>query len=187
MSSQFDASNISWGVISSVLNRYRELGADLYFHSPTVIPHIDTGVPAEVAPYEQSPLQDIVKTLVQIANGEVEPDETTNDAIQSLMETLFIAPLSTWGYEIPPAFWTSDLGQVVLQVQLKLFGDRLITLSEAATILRGKSTGTTLKWVNDQIKKGTLKAYIDVGEPNPQKNTRVRLSEVESLRGEQIT
>lgn len=85
------------------------------------------------------------------------------------------------GNVIDPEFWQSEIGQAILKVRLWLDNDELITLKEAAIILRGNAESRDLVWINDQIKKGKLTRYIDSDEPNPQRSGRVRKLDVISL------
>jgi len=80
-------------------------------------------------------------------------------------------------YHIPSEWWETPIGALTLRALIWAEGDVLITLSEAAEI-----TGRTLSNLSQLLTRGKLTQYRDQAEPNPQKQTRVRRSEVEGLR-----
>lgn len=119
------------------------------------------------------------------ANGCVGDDgnalyDTVSEALDDLISMLF---RGSWnGEEIPVEFWDTDFGQLVQRVSMWLECDELITLSEAAMILRGSCEDRDLIAVNGYIKRGRLNEFTDPDEPNPQRARRVRKSEVEAIR-----
>lgn len=173
----FDATKIVQDITSRVMHHMTwQFMHQLYF------------MPPQMPPIEQSPLGEQIRQLCQVANGEIDRATAdpmfvgeTAEMVQSLMETLFSTPLIN-AYLIPESFWGTELGQVVQAVQLWLADDELITLSEAARILRGQAETRNLVYVRSLIDKGELTRYADPGEPNPQRAGRVRRSEVERLK-----
>lgn len=137
-----------------------------------------------VEAYESSPIVEEVTTLVRFANGEAEEDfeGEIQETIQGLCELLFVPIGEHYSYTIPDEFWNTPLGQVMAYCQVKLRGDDLITISEAAQLLRGSADNRDLVAVNGYIERGKLKAYIDPQEPNPTKARRVSKQEVEQLK-----
>lgn len=111
--------------------------------------------------------------IARYAAGEDVPIDNVLDHIKSVTEYLFARP---GVFEIPNAFWKTPVGAMILRAQIRAEGDELITLSEAAKI-----SGRTLNSLSGMIRRGTLRGYPDPTEPNPQKQTRVRRSEIEAL------
>lgn len=60
--------------------------------------------------------------------------------------------------------------------------DDLITMSEAAELLRGEATDTTLAYIGSLVLRGKLIRYEDKNEPNPQRNGRVSRKAVMELK-----
>lgn len=177
----FDADKITVEVVSNLLHhmQWRYLG-QLWFAPPDVI-----GASSQPHPAEQSPMREMIETLCRVVNEKPERDDALTfevmDMTQTIAETLYSAPLEN-SYTIPDSFWSSDLGQLIMQAQLWARGDQLITLSEAARILRGSAETRDLVYINDLITRGKLTRYIDPGEPNPQHAGRVSLQQVHALR-----
>jgi len=166
-------------LINQVINRvtdhlrWKFLNA-LYFAHPEL--------PIEPHPLQQSPLHEIITTLVKVANGKTEgqnPGEVM-EMCQDIAETLYSVPLEN-AYTIPPHFWETDMGQVILRAQIWASGDELITISDAAELVHGENTQNNRMKIQRAIKRGDLTAYVDKAEPNPQRSTRVSKREVESL------
>lgn len=78
----------------------------------------------------------------------------------------------------PPApdFWQRPIGQLLLQARLIATQDKLMTITQAATVI-GRQTMTLSTW----IARGQLPAYNDPEEHNPRRRWRVLISEVRSL------
>lgn len=173
----FDANKITAELVSQLMHHFQwHTGALLWFVAPTVTnqPH----------PLEQSPVREYVETLCRVVNTQPERDEGLEyevlDITQTLAEGLCSLPWAN-GYEIPAEFWATDIGQLIIHAQLWARGDTLITLSEAARILRGASNDRDLVYVNALIERGQLTAYTDPTEPNPQRARRVSRADVEAL------
>lgn len=174
----FDADKIAAETINRVMQHWHwKFGAQLWFVAPmppTNQPH----------PLEQSPLREQITMICRAANGELARDDDVmgelGEMIQSLAETLYSTPLDN-SYSIPASFWATELGQAVLHAQLWLRNDELITLTEAAKILRGSTEAADRMWVVEQIRRGRLTRYVDPTEPNPQKSGRASRQEVEAL------
>lgn len=177
----FDAEKITRDVIFRVMNHmeWKYLN-QLWFVAPDVL-----SASAQPHPVEQSPLREIIHTLCRVVNEQPERDDQTvfevMDMTQSLAETLYSTPLDS-AYIIPEHFWTTDLGKLIVIARLWAQGDELITLSEAAQILRGAAEDRDLVYINDQIKRGRLTRYTDPDEPNPQRAGRVSRQQVERLK-----
>lgn len=155
---------------------------ELYFGGAEVQPHIPT------MPVEQSPIREQIALLVRCANGWMREDARRSEVaetIQSLCETLFSNALFG-SYEIPSQFWQTDLGKAIQHCQTWLHGEDLITLSEAAQIIRGGAGEADLISINGYIKRGTLRTFIDPDEPNPQRATRVLRGEAEAIRNAKL-
>lgn len=174
---KFDAEIITKEVTSRVMQHMIWQFMHQLFFAPPLLP-----------PITDSPLGEQISQLCRVANGEVDratadPEFVgeTAEMVQSLAETLFSTPLSS-AYAIPEAFWRTDLGRVIAAAQLWVADDELITLSEAAEILRGQSKTRDLVYIRALIKKGDLTRYSDPDEPNSQRDGRVRRSEVENLK-----
>jgi len=129
-----------------------------------------------------SALADQLAEIARMASGDIQPTEWNRgvvyEGIQDLMERLFSSPL-LGSYEIPRAFWKTDLGAMVAAAFAKVQGDELITISEAAGLL-----GITTQAISHRIGRGDIMAYPDITEPNPQKRQRVLRSDIEALRKE---
>lgn len=173
----FDANEIARSTINQVESKLREILHELYFGGATIQPHLPT------IPIQQSPLKDQITLLVNIANGDyAEEPGIVAETIQSICETLFVAPAGAYSYEIPEGFWKTPLGQVVMRCQLWLHHDELLTISEAAQLLRGSTDKADLMFIRRAIDSGKLTAYTDPGEPNPTRATRLSRAEVEALK-----
>ncbi len=104
-------------------------------------------------------------------------------ACQQICEWMWARPGMPANYHIPdghnPAganWWHSPIGKLVMAALIWCEGDEYISPSEAAE-LAGLNTSTISQW----LKRGRLQAYLDPREPNPQRATRVRRSDVERL------
>jgi hypothetical protein len=116
-------------------------------------------------------------------NGFLVSDELYEHVSIALDDLMTMLHGSAWnGQEVPDEFWQSDFGKLVQAVQLWLEGDALITLREAAQVLRGSTEDRDLIAINGYIKRGKLTEFVDPSEPNPQKARRVRRGEVEGLK-----
>lgn len=159
----FDANKISLDTIGAVQAHFNEVARQLYFLPLDVNP---------VEPLIDSPVKQRIALLVAVANGESHHEGEVSEALLSVITLLDHVR------GVPP-----EMQQVVQHCQLWLNKDELITLSEAARLLRGEANNTTLRYVNDQLQRGKLKRYTDPSEPNPQRAGRVSRKEVEILAG----
>jgi len=176
----FDPEKIAKETVQAVMSHADwKMLQQLYFVPPQL--------PIEPHPARQSPLTEQITALCKVANGEV--DRATADdhfvgevyeICQSLAETLWSQPLS-YHYTIPPQFWESDLGQVMMQAQAWARRDTLITISEAARMLYGESTPATNMRISRLLDKQELTRYHSADEPNPQHRARVSKAEIEEL------
>lgn len=176
----FDANKITAEIVMQMLDHFQwRTGALLWFAVPDVVSAAN-----QPHPLEQSPVRDYVETLCRIVNEQPARDEVlvaeVYDITQSLAEGLCS---HAWGhgYEIPRSFWGTEIGQLIVRAQLWARGDELITLTDAALILRGAAENRDLVYVNKIIEAGKLTAYIDLNEPNRTKARRVSRADVEAL------
>lgn len=132
-------------------------------------------------------LDSAVALLNAVAAGECDDrrdddafDERVGDAYDMVMALLFS---NAWNSDsVDEAFWETPMGQTALKVRLWLNCDELITISEAATILRGSANNRDRVYVNSLITRGELVRYIDPSANNPTHAGRVSRAEVERLR-----
>lgn len=158
----FDANKISLDTIGAVQAHFNEIARQLYFLPLDIDP---------VEPLIDSPLKQRIGLLVAVANGESHHEGEVAEALLSVVTLLEHVR------GVP-----QEMQQAIQHCQLWLNKDELITLSEAARILRGEVNDTTLRYVNDKLQRGKLKRYIDPNEPNPQRAGRVSRKEVEGLK-----
>jgi len=119
--------------------------------------------------------------IARAAVGELERNDYNvsiiHETIQSLCERLFAVPGLGYSYDIPVSFWSTELGQMVAMARLWQMGDELISLTEAAEILK-KDIST----ISRQVKNGDILGYFDPTATNPQKGKiKVSRRQVESL------
>ena len=115
-----------------------------------------------------------VSAIARYAAGEDLDRMIVADSIQVVMERLFaIGTL----FVIPSEFWQTPFGWMVLQAQLRVQGDALMTVTEAA-----EATGRSVRYISDLARRGKLTSYRDPSEKNPRRATRLLKSEVEALR-----
>lgn len=82
---------------------------------------------------------------------------------QGLAEWVFAIP--GWHtYDIPGAWYETPMGALWAAAFVRVQGDELITLQEAATL-----AGVTVQAISQRVKRGTLMAYVDPAAPNPHK------------------
>lgn len=177
----FDANKITVEVVSQLLQHFQwRTGALLWFAVPDVVSAAN-----QPHPLEQSPVRDYVETLCRVVNEQPPRDEVLVAEIYDITQALAEGLCShAWGhgYEIPRAFWGTEIGQLIVRAQLWARGDELITLSEAARILRGSAEDRDLIYINSLLQSGKLTAYTDPAEPNPQRARRVSRADVEALK-----
>jgi len=129
-----------------------------------------------------SALADQLAEIARMAAGELNADDEwiagiVQEGIQDLMERLFAPPGLGGAYRIPAEFWETPLGAIIATAYFRIRGDELITITEAAEAL-----GVSTQAISNRIATGSLTAYRDPDEPNPQRARRVLRSEVEALR-----
>lgn len=128
----------------------------------------------------QSALADNLADIARAATGDMPYNEDRAgeiyEGIQQLMEWLFAAPGLTSTYTIPSSFWETPLGQMVGRAFVWVRQDELITISEAASIL--KVTGQA---ITNKIKSGDIRGYVNLAAPERQGRTMVARSEIEAL------
>ncbi len=121
-----------------------------------------------------------LRQIAAAAEGLLAGDEDTrgevHEACQGLCEWMWARPGMPSNYHIPAEWWESPMGALTLRAVIWAEGDELITLSQAAEI-----TGRTVANLSQLIVRGKLAQYRDRAEPNPQKQTRVRRSDVEKM------
>jgi len=100
---------------------------------------------------------------------------TVYEGIQGLVERLFAIPGEA-SYNIPREFWESEFGSMVMMAYVWSQGDELLTISQAAEM-----SGRSVASISNMAKRGRLRQYPDMREPNPQKRMRVLRSEIEAL------
>jgi len=178
----FNPDEITAEVVSKMLYHFQlHTGAMLFLSAPNIA-HI-----APAHPLEQSPIRNYIATLCKIVNDQPERSEALASAVMGITQKITESLCKhAWAqdYDVPAAFWKTQIGALILAAQLWAQGDALITLSEAARILRGSAEDRDLRYVNRIIKERNLTVSIDPTEPNPQRARRVRRSEVEALRDE---
>lgn len=184
----FNHDEIAQQLIGTMSNYLSRLLQDLFVGGAELSPTIDPSQPWQVAIFTVSPIPDQVKTLCQVANGEVDRDSANEffvgevaEIIQSLCELQFSTP-GAYAYEIPEWFWESDLGSVIQACQIWIANSELITLTEAAQFLYpGIDIQTARMRVKRAIERGDLRSYTSSEENNPQHDLRLLRSEVEAF------
>lgn len=153
-------SNLSWQVRETLLG--------------TEIPH------ASAQQLYDSGLGSVLRQIAAAAEGLLTDNEDiradVHEACQQVAEWMWVRPGMPSTYHIPAEWWTTAIGHLVIRALIWSENDELITLSQAAKI-----TGRTLSGLNHLVVRGKLTGYRDPAEPNPQKATRLRRSEVEKL------
>jgi hypothetical protein len=160
----FDATKMTVAFVGGLIAHINPLMMHLYYMPPDLDPAI---------PLLDSPLKRDVELLVKVVNGKSQREIDVREAL--------LAVSLVYGV-IPPHLRTAEMKSLIDHAAVWLHRDELITLSEAAMLLRGSSEKRDLKWINDQLRLGKLTRYDDPDEPNPTKAGRVRRSEVEGLR-----
>src|SRR5690606_15945684 len=115
---------------------------------------------------DDSPILRRVDLLCDAANGDLGEcrDDAVDESVSLALDDVWAA-LTSSALDYPPdlddAFWAGAWGQLFTRVQLWLECDELITLSEAARLLRGEASDTALRHVNDLIARRKLTRYAD--------------------------
>lgn len=148
---------------------------------PNEIKRLLTEHQKEVERWLNLDISNQVQLLNDVAHGKYKPFDdnvydTVSEAHDNIVGMLFT---NAWnGDAVDDAFWLSDIGQVVMAVRLWLDGDELITIKDACEILYGSTTDTDLRRIVTLRKNGVLNEYIDINEPNPQRNKRLSRNEI---------
>jgi hypothetical protein len=156
--------------------RYQKLGAAL-------------GEPNEQErssqPDESSELQQDLKLLIGVANGEYRRTDVTvrrvELALRRLMDLLLGNALQSKAI-IPDEFWQTDIGILVSRARWWVSVDDLITISNAAALAFGENTQANRMRIARAIDHGLLEWVPDPSVVNPQQNKRVLRPQVERLR-----
>lgn len=137
---------------------------------------------------EQGPLQQALRLLIQVANGEYSrtsaPPEflrRVEKGVKLLLDTLLGNALHTSAI-FPDDFWQTDTGILVSRARWWLSSDELITISNAAALAFGENTQANRMRIARAIDRGQLDWVPDPSMANPQQNKRVLLPQVERLR-----
>ncbi len=128
---------------------------------------------------ERTILADTLGEIARCADGQITDGDAlavVYEGIQGLMEMLFAVPGQGSAYEIPDRFWESELGQLVATAMLRIRGDELITIAEAAEI-----RGVSVQAMSQAIAAGRLRAYHDPSAPRRQGRRLVSRQEVERM------
>jgi hypothetical protein len=106
------------------------------------------------------------------------PDQASEVSmvVFDLLEMLWSRPGSPELVDPPLAFWAGEFGYMVLQADIWASQDRLITMKEAASILR-----ISLQSLRGKVNAGVLSEYRDISEKNPRRAARLRLHDVQQL------
>ena len=160
----FNKHQIAQDTIAGVLRRYQEMARHLY--------HVGT-LDDPVQPLVDSPLRQRIELLVDVANNHAHHESEVHEALMALSNAI---------EGVPAHYLHPHTAQVIQRVQLWLHRDELITLSEAAQMLRGAAEPADLMYVRRLIDRGDLAEYTDPDEPNPRRNGRVGRKQVERVR-----
>lgn len=131
------------------------------------------GLPARAIPAD-APALLACALLEQAASGVLDLDadyERVSDAYDLVLAALTVSAANV--ILIDSTFWRTPAGWLLARVRVWLDGDELITLSEAARLVRGEASNASRRWINEQIQRGRLIRYVDPTEPNPTRAGRV--------------
>lgn len=105
------------------------------------------------APPESSRIAWTVETIEAVATGDdtVMPHEDVREHVQTVCEALFSNPLLA-EYQIPDAFWRTDLGRVCASALAVTSGADLVTIADAA-----RESGIPLGTLHARVKAGSLR------------------------------
>ncbi len=159
----FDAEKIAMQATAALLAHYQELSWKLYF----------AGTMDDIAsPLEDSPIKQEIMLLVDVANGNSHHEGEVAETLLSVVTTF---------EQVSPSRLPVEFEEIVQHVHLWLNRDDLISISDAAIILRGSAEQKDIMSVKGYIERGKLTKYRDPRENNPQYATRVSRREVEAL------
>ena len=136
----------------------------------------------DASPDEQyeSALGRMLRRLASAAEGKLEATESNlaeiRQGLDRLCAWLFDHPDLPLEQRVPAEFWETPLGGLAARAYLWCDGDEFITPAEAA-VISGRLT-SDLAGLAD---RGTLTRLIDPSVLNPQRRTRYRRSEIETL------
>ena len=133
----------------------------------------------------QSSLQNDLKLLIGVANGEYERKDATvfqvEQALKRMLDILLGNALHSHA-TYPDGFWQTDTGILVSRVRWWVSVDDLITISNAAALAFGENTQANRMRIARAIENGLLEWVPDPSTFNPQQNKRVLRPQVERLR-----
>lgn len=109
--------------------------------------------------------------------------ENTYDSVSVAFDEVAQALGDVWG-DCWPDMLPVDLIEVTRRVEYWLHADDLITISQAAHILRGDAQKRDLMAVHGLTQRGKLRVFFDPHEPNPTRARRVLESQVLILAGQ---
>lgn len=148
----------------------------------------ETMLGVEIPPQTDKALYDsgfglVLRQMANAAEGQA-PDTDQErgevyECCQQVAEWMWARPGMPSSYQIPPAFWQSDIGNLCLRALVWAQQDELIRPSEAARML-----GCDPSSVSQYLARGKLTRYEDNSEFNHQRRTRLRRSEVEQFKRE---
>jgi hypothetical protein len=173
---------INWGLLPRI---FREWNPNLL---PEHIAH----------EYRSAPLFKDIDLLVRVANGAYRRETAGEEFLEEVLATtqavqgdLRRPPFGPAYMALSDEFAETQLGQVLNRAEVWLLGDELVTLSEAAWLFTGRPTDRVGRMVIERLvakweqgrrdkagEREGLQVWIDPFEPNPQKNKRVRRSDV---------
>lgn len=123
--------------------------------------------------YTLEPQEWLTMALYGAGLLDADPGEI-QEICQSMAEWLFALPTYS-SYEIPEFWAETEMGALWWQAVIRVQGDELITITEAADI-----ANVSLPAISQRIQRGTLKAYTDPLAPKRQGRQLVRRSDVTS-------
>ena len=132
-----------------------------------------------VVDYERAMITDTLAEIARTATGEVTGEDALSivaEGIQGLCEMLFATPAAGNTYMIPAYWWDTNLGQMVALALLRVRGDGLITMAEAAEL-----RGVTVQAIAQALNSGRLRGYYDPAAPARQGRRLVSRQDVERM------
>lgn len=115
--------------------------------------------------------------IAQAAEGQIKHTDASSASIlqdcDAFEAWLNEAPIA---HKTPEEFWQTPVGYMVLQARLWAENDRLITLSDAASL-----SGLSLSNLSQRITRGQVMGFTDPREANPRRARRIRESDARTL------
>jgi hypothetical protein len=127
--------------------------------------------------YLRLPVAESCRKFALVAAGQTQglKKPETRAQVQGLLHALFSVPGAT-DYEMPPIFWLSDFGNMVLLAMAWAMDIELITVTQAVEL-----TGRPHDYFTHAVQRGKLTTYPDIREPNPTKRSRLDKAQVLAL------